>query len=73
MQERSIAQDYVTPIGVEQRKSGNRPAVTFSIGQSLTMEMQTGAFSLHGNAISQLAEKIGVPAKYLRKLSEGAP
>lgn len=73
MQERSIAQDYITPIGVEQRKSGNRPAVTFSAGQSLTMQMQAGAFSLHGNAVSQLAEKIGVPAKYLRELSEGAP
>ena len=73
MQERSIAQDYITPIGVEQRKTGNRPAVTFSAGQSLTMQMQTGQFTLHGNAVGQLAEKVGVPAKYLRELSEGAP
>lgn len=73
MQERSIAQDYITPIGMEQRKTGNRPAVTFSAGQSLTMQMQTGQFTLHGNAVGQLAEKVGVPAKYLRELSEGAP
>lgn len=72
MQERSIAQDYITPIGVEQRRTGNRPEVTFATGQILTMNMQHGQFTLHNNAVGQLAEKIGVPAKYLRELSEGA-
>lgn len=72
MQERSIAQDYITPIGVEQRRTGNRPEVTFTAEQTLTMNMRHERFTLHGNAVGQLAEKIGVPAKYLRELSEGA-
>ena len=30
-----------------------------------------GNFNLHGNAISQISEKMGIPAKYLRELSAG--
>ena len=73
IQERSIAQDYITPIGVERRRSGERPVVTFTAGESLTMQMQAGEFTLHNHAVGQLAEKVGVPAKYLRELSDGAP
>lgn len=73
MQERSIAQDYITPIGVERRRNGERPVVTFAAGESLTMQMQAGQFTLHNHAVGQLAEKVGVPAKYLRELSDGAP
>ena len=33
--------------------------------------MPEGNFNLHGNAISQISEKMGIPAKYLRELSAG--
>lgn len=33
--------------------------------------MPEGNFNLHGNAISQISEKMNIPAKYLRELSAG--
>lgn len=70
--ESKIAQDFVAPIGIEQRKTGTAPVITFSAEQQLQMKMPQGAFSLHSNAVGQLAEKMAIPAKYLRELSGGS-
>ena len=72
IQERGDAQDYIAPIGIERRRTGAVPVITFAAGEALTMNMPQGQFSLHGHAVGQLAEKMGVPARYLRELSEGA-
>lgn len=72
IQERGDAQDYIAPIGIERRRTGAAPVITFAAGEALTMNMPQGQFSLHGHAVGQLAEKMGVPARYLRELSEGA-
>ena len=79
IQERGDAQDYIAPIGIERRRTGAAPVITFAAGEALTMNMPQGQFSLHGHAVGQrrcgfpeAAEEMGVPARYLRELSEGA-
>lgn len=41
-------------------------------GERLMMNMPDGQFSLHDNAIGQLADRMGVPQRYLRQLAQGA-
>lgn len=73
--EGKIAQDYIAPIGVNLKAKSHTPVITFSGGQPtdgfteveeissqpLTMNMPDGQFSLHDNAIGQLAERMGIP------------
>lgn len=69
--EGKIAQDYIAPIGVNLRQKDHSPVITFNGGDSLTMNMPDGLFSLHDNAIGQLADRMGVPQRYLRTLASG--
>jgi hypothetical protein len=71
IREGSIAQDYVAPLGVELRKREHTPVISFSSGGELTMNMRQERFTLHDNAIGQLAEKMNVPPQYLRTLARG--
>lgn len=70
--ERHSAQDFITPIGSGLRQKGAAPIVRFTDQGYVTMGLPQGSYSLHSHAVGQLADKIGVPAKYLRELSEGA-
>ena len=67
LSEGRIAQDFIAPIGVSQR-SKERPVISFKAEGRVQMAMPEGNFNLHGNAISQISEKMGIPAKYLREL-----
>ncbi len=70
--EGKIAQDFIAPIGVNLKMNDHSPVITFDgSGAHLSMNMPNGAFSLHDNAISQLADRMGVPQKYLRTLASG--
>ena len=69
--EGKIAQDYIAPIGVNLKQKDHIPVITFNGGDSLTMNMPDGLFSLHDNAIGQLADRMGVPQRYLRTLASG--
>lgn len=69
--EGKIAQDYIAPIGVNLKHKDHSPVITFNGGDSLTMNMPDGLFSLHDNAIGQLADRMGVPQRYLRTLASG--
>lgn len=69
--EGKIAQDYIAPIGVELRNKDHSPVITFSGNGHVLMNMQSGQYSLHDNAIGQLAEKMGIPSRYLRQLASG--
>lgn len=86
--EGKIAQDYIAPIGVNLKAKSHTPVITFDGGQAfdggfaeaeevcsqpLTMNMPDGSFSLHDNAIGQLADRMGIPQKYLRSLAGGQP
>ena len=85
--EGKIAKDYIAPIGVNLKAKSHTPVITFSGGQPtdgfteveeisstpLTMNMPDGQFSLHDNAIGQLAERMGIPQRYLRSLASGEP
>ena len=69
------------------KAKSHTPIITFSGGQPtdgfteveeissqpLTMNMPDGQFSLHDNAIGQLAERMGIPQRYLRGLASGEP
>jgi hypothetical protein len=66
--EGGIAQDYIAPIGAAQQAN---PVITFQNNGEVVMNMQGGQFTLHDNAIGQLAEKMNVPATYLRTLARG--
>lgn len=70
--EGKIAQDYIVPLGVELKRNDHSPVITFNGEGSLTMNMPDGQFSLHTNAIGQLADRMGIPQRYLRTLAGGA-
>lgn len=67
-----IAQDYIAPLGVNLRERGERPVITFAGDNGLSMRMPNGEFSLHANAVGQLAERMGVPSRYLKQLACGS-
>lgn len=71
--EGKIAQDFIAPIGVNLKHKGEHPVITFAgdTGNSVTMLMPDGTFSLHSNAVGQLADRMGIPTRYLKNLAEG--
>lgn len=70
--EGKIAQDYIVPLGVNLKHNEHQPVITFDgDGDALMMNMPEGQFSLHSNAVSQLADRMGVPQRYLRTLAGG--
>lgn len=72
--EGKLAQDYIAPIGVNLKVNDHSPVITFDgDGEQLAMTMPDGVFSLHDNAIGQLAERMGVPKRYLKDLAGGEP
>ena len=71
LEEGKIAQDFIAPIGVNLRNKDQHPVISFKSEGKVQMAIPEGNFNLHGNAISQISEKMGVPAKYLRELSGG--
>lgn len=70
--EGKIAQDYIAPLGVNLKINDHAPIITFNgEGDKLAMNLPDGQFSLHDNAIGQLADRLGVPQRYLRTLAGG--
>jgi len=69
--EGSIAQDYIAPVGVELRKEAYKPVIRFENDEGLVMNMRNEQFTLHENAVGQLAEKMSIPTQYLRTLARG--
>ncbi len=70
--EGKIAQDYIAPIGVNLKANDHSPVITFDgEGDRLAMNMPDGQFSLHDNAIGQLADRMGIPQRYIRSLAGG--
>lgn len=70
--EGKVAQDYIAPLSVELKRNDHSPVITFNGEGGLTMNMPDGKFSLHSNAIGQLADRMGIPQRYLRTLAAGA-
>ena len=71
--EGKLAQDYIAPIGVNLKAEDHSPVITFSGSDSLQLNMPDGKFSIHDNAIGQLADRMGIPQRYLRSLAGGEP
>ena len=71
LEEGKISQDFIAPIGVNLRMNDRKPVINFSANGHVQMVMQEGEFSLHDNAVNQIAEKMNIPAKYLRGLAAG--
>lgn len=71
LEEGKAAQDFIAPIGMNLRNEDRHPVISFKSEGQVQMAIPEGNFNLHGNAISQISEKMGVPAKYLRELSGG--
>ena len=69
--EGKIAQDYIAPLGVNLKAQERTPVITFSVNGHLNLNMPVGSFTLHPNAVSQVAERMGIPTKYLRTLATG--
>lgn len=68
-----IAQDYIAPIGVNLKAQDHAPVITFSGENGLLMNMPDGQFTVHDNAVYQLADRMGIPSRYLRSLAQGEP
>lgn len=71
--EGKIAQDYIAPIGVNLKAQDHEPVITFAGDSQLTMNMPDGQFTMHDNAIAQMADRMGIPQRYLRQLASGEP
>jgi len=71
--EGKIAQDYIAPIGVNLKAQDHAPVITFSGDNGLMMNMPDGQFTVHDNAVYQLADRMGIPSRYLRFLAQGEP
>lgn len=71
--EGKIAQDYIAPIGVNLKAKEHEPVITFTGENSLLMNMPDGQFTMHDNAIAQMADRMGIPQRYLRSLAQGEP
>lgn len=71
--EGKIAQDYIAPIGINLKAKEHAPVVTFSGDSRLMMNLPDGQFTMHDNAIYQVAERMGIPSRYLRSLAKGEP
>lgn len=69
--EGKMAQDYIAPLGVNLKAQERTPVITFSANGHLNLNMPDGAFTLHPNAVGQVAERMGIPTKYLRQLALG--
>lgn len=69
-----IAQDFIAPLGVNLKRNDHSPVITFNgEGDQLMLNMPEGEFSLHNNAVGQLADRMGVPTRYLKQLAAGEP
>lgn len=71
--EGKMAQDYIAPIGVNLKAKEHAPIITFSGEERLMMNMPDGQFTMHDNAICQIADRMGIPSRYLRNLAQGQP
>jgi hypothetical protein len=71
IEEGKILQDFIAPIGVNLRMNERKPVITFGANGHVLMNMNSGEYSLNENAVYQLADKMGIPARYLRELSTG--
>ena len=71
--EGKIAQDYIAPIGINLKAKEHAPVVTFSGDSRLMMNLPDGQFTMHDNAIYQVADRMGIPSRYLRSLAQGEP
>lgn len=69
--EGSIAQDYIAPVGVENSQKETSRVISFLNNGELIMNLRKSPFTLHDNAIGQLAEKMDIPPSYLRGLVRG--
>jgi len=71
MNEAVIARDFLEPIGVSVKNSGEEPRVTFNANGHVHLLMGGEAFTLANHAVGQVAEKLRIPTRYLRDLSNG--
>lgn len=71
--EGKIAQDYIAPLGVNLKAKDHEPVITFTGENHLLMNMPDGQFTMHDNAIGQMADRMGIPQRYLRQLASGDP
>lgn len=71
--EGKMAQDYIAPIGVNLKAQEHAPVITFTGDNALMMNMPDGQFTMHDNAIGQMADRMGIPQRYLRGLASGEP
>jgi hypothetical protein len=69
--ESKISHDHIAPIGVNMRMNDRKPVITFIGNGHVLMNMEQEQYSLHDNAVGQLADKMGIPSRYLRQLSGG--
>ncbi len=71
IEEGKMQQDFIAPIGVKLKEHDRKPVITFSNAGHVAMIMPYGQFTMHDNAVGQLAERMGIPSRYLRTLASG--
>jgi len=69
--EGKISRDFVTPVGTNNDQRSKVLGFVNADG-TVRMQMPTEQLNMHPNAVYQLADKLGVPAKYLQSLATGS-
>lgn len=73
IEEGSISNDFIAPIGVKMLRSGEDPIMTFSANDRVMMDLPDDSYTLHKNAITQLGEKLKIPTAYIASMATGDP
>lgn len=71
MAEGKIAKDFIAPIGVSLMNKGLSPVMKFESNGHVNMLLPDETYSIHKNAVTQLAEKLKIPSGYLAGLATG--
>ena len=70
IEEGKVANDYIAYLGANNTRKSE---VLFDANDVVEMQLGgNGVYSIHDNAVGQLGERFGVPARYLRELAAGS-
>ena len=70
IEEGKVSNDYIAYLGANNTRKSE---VLFDANDVVEMQLGgNGVYSIHDNAVGQLGERFGVPARYLRELAAGS-
>ena len=69
--EGNLLQDFIAPLGNSDKGGKDNRVMKFHSNGSVQLLLQNKKHPLHRHAVTQTAEKLGIPTKYARELAYG--